>query len=64
MKESPEFWSGWRDRLAALRNVPVVLRFVWESGRAVVVFGLVARVLAALLPVALRSEERRVGKEC
>src|SRR5215469_14643239 len=53
MKESPEFWRGWRDRLSALRNVPVVLRFVWESGRAVVVFGLVARVLAALLPVAL-----------
>jgi ATP-binding cassette, subfamily B, bacterial len=53
MKESPEFWSGWRDRLSALRNVPVVLRFVWESGRAVVVFGLVSRVLAALLPVAL-----------
>jgi ATP-binding cassette, subfamily B, bacterial len=53
MKESPEFWSGWRDRLSALRNVPVVLRFVWESGRAVVVFGLASRVLAALLPVAL-----------
>jgi ATP-binding cassette, subfamily B, bacterial len=53
MKESPEFWSGWRDRLSALRNVPVVLRFVWESGRAVVAFGLVFRVLAALLPVAL-----------
>ena len=53
MKESPEFRSGWRDRLSALRNVPVVLRFVWESGRAVVVFGLVSRVLAALLPVAL-----------
>jgi ATP-binding cassette, subfamily B, bacterial len=53
MKESPEFWSGWRDRLSALRNVPVVLRFVWESGRAVVVFGLVSRVLASLLPVAL-----------
>lgn len=53
MKEEPEFWSGWRDRLAALRNVPVVLRFVWESGRAVVVFGVLSRVLASLLPVAL-----------
>jgi ATP-binding cassette subfamily B protein len=53
MKEAPEFWSGWRDRLSALRNVPVVLRFVWESGRAVVVFGVVSRVLASLLPVAL-----------
>ena len=53
MTEGPEFWSGWRDRLSALRNVPVVLQFVWESGRAVVAFGVVARVLASLLPVAL-----------
>src|SRR5215469_11109106 len=53
MKEAPEFWSGWRDRLSALRNVPLVLRFVWESGRAVVVFGIVSRVFASLLPVAL-----------
>lgn len=53
MKEAPEFWSGWKDRLSALRNVPLVLRFVWESGRAVVVFGIVSRVFASLLPVAL-----------
>src|SRR5579863_4445722 len=53
MKEGPEFWSGWRDRLKALRNVPVVLKFVWEAGRAVVVFGLVARVVASVLPAAL-----------
>ena len=53
MNEAPQFWSGWRDRLSALRNVPVVLRFVWESGRAVVVFGVLARVLASLMPVAL-----------
>jgi ATP-binding cassette subfamily B protein len=33
--------------------VPTVLRFVWESGRAVVVLGLVARVIAAVLPPAL-----------
>ena len=39
--------------MSALRNVPVVLRFVWESGRGVVVFGVVSRVLASLLPVAL-----------
>ena len=53
MNERPEFWSGWRDRLSALRNVPAVLRFVWESGRAVVVLGLVARIIAALLPPAI-----------
>ena len=53
MSERPEFWSGWRDRLSALRNVPVVLRFVWESGRAAVVLGLVARIIASILPPAL-----------
>jgi len=53
MKEEPEFWSGWRDRLSALRNVPTVLHYVWEAGRAVVIVGLVARVVAALLPPAL-----------
>ncbi|MGC2446291.1 MAG: ABC transporter ATP-binding protein [Candidatus Sulfotelmatobacter sp.] len=53
MKEQSEFWSGWRDRLTALRNVPAVLRFVWESGRSVVILGLVARVIASLLPPAL-----------
>ena len=45
--------TGWRDRVAALRNVPTVLQFVWESGRAVVIFGLVARIIASLLPPAL-----------
>jgi ATP-binding cassette subfamily B protein len=53
MNKRPQFWSGWRDRLSALRNVPAVLRFVWESGRAVVVLGLVARIIAALLPPAI-----------
>jgi ATP-binding cassette, subfamily B, bacterial len=53
MKEGLEFWGGWRERLSALRNVPAVLRFVWESGRAVVVFGLIFRVIASLLPPAL-----------
>jgi len=53
MNNRPDFWSGWRDRLSALRNVPTVLRFVWESGRTVVVLGLVSRVIASLLPPAL-----------
>src|SRR3954454_7163423 len=53
MKEAPQFWSGWRDRLSALRNVPTVLHYVWESGRAVVILGLLARVIASLLPPAL-----------
>ena len=53
MNKQTEFWSGWRDRLSALHNVPTVLRFVWESGRTVVVLGLAARIVAAVLPPAL-----------
>jgi ATP-binding cassette subfamily B protein len=53
MTGAPEFWGGWRERFSALRNVPSVLRFVWESGRTVVVLGLICRVIASLLPPAL-----------
>ena len=44
---------GWRERLSALRNVPAVLKIVWDSGPAVVVFGLVSRLFASVLPVIL-----------
>jgi ATP-binding cassette, subfamily B, bacterial len=53
MAEQGNFWVGWRERLSALRNVPAVLQIVWDSGPAVVVFGLIARLFAALLPVVL-----------
>jgi len=53
MSEKETFWSSWQERLSALRNVPPVLKIVWESGPAVVTFGIVARVVAALLPIAL-----------
>src|ERR1700732_787114 len=48
-----DFWSGWQERLSALRNVPPVLKIVWQSGPGVVTFGVVARVIRALLAVAL-----------
>jgi ATP-binding cassette subfamily B protein len=51
--EPGSFWSGWRERLAALRQVPPVLRMVWRSGPLVVALGLIFRLLASLLPVAL-----------
>ncbi len=53
MGENAELRGGWRERFSALRNVPAVLRFVWESGRTVVVLGLITRVVASLLPPAL-----------
>jgi ATP-binding cassette subfamily B protein len=53
MSSRQSFWTGWHERLAALRNVPLVLRIVWESGGTVVAFGLIFRMFAALLPIAL-----------
>ena len=41
--------SAWGDRIRALKNVPAVLRIVWESGRAVVTWGLILRVVVPLL---------------
>lgn len=47
------YWKGWQERISALRNVPAVLKIMWDSGPGVVVFGLVSRVFSSLLPVAL-----------
>ncbi len=43
--------SAWRERLQALKNVPPVLKIVWESGRYVVTLGLLFRVVVSLVPV-------------
>src|SRR5271154_7193301 len=51
--EQASFSIGWRERLSALRNVPAVLKIVWDSGPAGVAFGLISRLFAALLPVGL-----------
>jgi ATP-binding cassette, subfamily B, bacterial len=42
----------WHDRLAALRNVPPVLRLVWKAAPKVVAAGLALRVVSALTPLA------------
>jgi len=52
MADRENFWGGWRERLAALRNVPPVLRIVWESGPLVVSLGLVFRLVSSLTPLA------------
>jgi ATP-binding cassette, subfamily B, bacterial len=51
MAERENFWKGWRERFSALRNVPPVLRIVWESGPVVVALGLAFRFLASFVPV-------------
>ena len=57
MSDGQTFLTSWRERLGALRNVPPVLKIVWQSGRGVVLFGILARVVAAAL--AARPHLRR-----
>jgi len=45
--------NAWGDRIRALRNVPPVLRILWDSGPAVVTWGLILRVLVAFMPWAI-----------
>jgi ATP-binding cassette subfamily B protein len=54
------FWSGWQQRLNALRNIPPVLRIVWASGPPVIAAGLFFRVVSALIPVAMLSVSRLI----
>src|SRR5215467_4950134 len=42
--------NPWMERIQALRNVPPVLRILWESGPGVVTWGLVLRLFVAVLP--------------
>ncbi len=51
MTETANTQSAWAERVGALRNVPPVLHILWESGPAVVTWGLVLRVLVAAGPL-------------
>jgi ATP-binding cassette subfamily B protein len=45
--------SPWAERLRALRNMPPVLGILWDSGPAVVTWGLILRIIVAILPFAI-----------
>jgi ATP-binding cassette subfamily B protein len=60
LKDERTFWTGWQERLRALSNVPPVLRIVWDSGPTVVASGLIFRVAAALLPLAMLAVSRLI----
>jgi ATP-binding cassette subfamily B protein len=45
--------TSWNKRLAALSNVPPVLRLVWDAAPAVVASGMALRLASALIPVAM-----------
>jgi ATP-binding cassette subfamily B protein len=45
--------SAWAERLNALKNVPPVLHFVWESGPSIVFWNIAIRIVVAFLPVGI-----------
>src|ERR1700693_2838523 len=47
--------SAWRERIEALKNVPPVLGILWQSGPAVVTWGIILRGFVASLASALPS---------
>jgi ATP-binding cassette subfamily B protein len=51
--DAPAASSPWGERVRALKNIPPVLHFVWESGPAVVTWNLAVRVVVAFLPVGI-----------
>jgi len=57
-ESSPEFGNAWNERLRALRNIPPVLRIVWESGPSAVLWGCVLRVAAGLIPLSTLAVTR------
>ena len=52
-EQTPSPTPRWRERMEALRNIPPVLRMVWEAAPKVIVSSLAFRVIAALLPLAV-----------
>ncbi len=51
--EAPHETSAWSERVGALKNIPPVLRIVWESGPSVVCWNLAVRIVVSLLPVGI-----------
>ncbi len=51
IKQAP--LPNWSERVRALKNIPPVLRFVWDAAPGIVVSNLFFRVAAALIPLSI-----------
>src|SRR6201996_4977362 len=47
--------SAWGDRVRALRNLPPLLRILWESGPIVVTWGILLRIIVAFAPLGIAA---------
>jgi ATP-binding cassette, subfamily B, bacterial len=58
--QSASSHSAWGDRIRALKNVPAVLRIVWDSGKSVVTWGLILRVIVPVLGLLISIVAARI----
>jgi len=56
IKEIPR--PNWSERLKALRNIPPVMRIVWDAAPGVVISTLFFRLVAALIPLSILAVTR------
>jgi len=47
--------SAWEDRVRALRNLPPLLRILWDSGPLVVTWGILLRIIVAFAPLGIAA---------
>ena len=47
--------SAWGDRVRALRNLPPLLRILWDSGPLVVTWGILLRIIVAFAPLGIAA---------
>ena len=55
-----KFHQAWATRVQSLKNIPPVLKIIWDSSPAVVTWGLVIRAITALSPLALLAVARLI----
>src|ERR1700682_5880349 len=55
-----KFHRAWGTRLQSLKNIPPVLKIIWDSSPAVVTWGLILRAISALSPLALLAVARLI----
>ncbi len=56
IKQAP--LPNWSERVRALKNIPPVLRFVWDAAPTIVVSNLCFRIAAALIPLSILAVTR------
>ena len=50
----------WAERIRALKNIPPVMKYVWDAAPGVAVANLTSRVVAALIPLTMLAVTRMI----